>query len=137
MIEKGQIVDIKDGKAKVELIRNDMCGKCHACDTGRNNRMLIDVDVISGVEIGDKVSLEIKETSILKATMIMYGIPLLFFFIGVFVGYAISSILGVDNISQIIEAILGLLLTAISFIGIKYYSNKVIHTEYKPIIKKI
>ncbi|SNX55302.1 SoxR reducing system RseC family protein [Thermoanaerobacterium sp. RBIITD] len=136
MLEKGRIVDIKDGKAKVELIRNDMCGKCHACEIGSNNRMLIEVDINDDEKIGDSVSLEMKEASMLKATFIMYGIPLLFFFIGVFLGYAISELLNLKNISQIIEAISGILLTSISFMGIKYYSNRIINTEYKPVVKK-
>ncbi|WP_434632145.1 SoxR reducing system RseC family protein [Thermoanaerobacterium thermosaccharolyticum] len=137
MIEKGCVANIKDGKAKVELLRNDMCGKCHACDMGSNNRMMVEVDAIDELKVGDNVLLEIRETSMLKATMIMYGIPLLFFFVGVFAGYAVAHIFGIDNFSQMIEAISGLLFTAISFIGIKYYSKKVINKEYKPVIKKI
>ncbi|KAA5808279.1 SoxR reducing system RseC family protein [Thermoanaerobacterium thermosaccharolyticum] len=137
MTEKGCVVSLKDGKAKVEIIRNEMCRKCHACDMGSNNRMMIEVDAIDELKVGDNVLIEVKDISMLKATLIMYGIPLLFFFVGVFAGYAVAHIFGIDNFSQMIEAISGLLFTAISFIGIKYYSKKVINKEYKPVIKKI
>ncbi|WP_434631845.1 SoxR reducing system RseC family protein [Thermoanaerobacterium thermosaccharolyticum] len=137
MTEKGCVVSLKDGKAKVEIIRNDMCGKCHACDIGSNNRMMIEVDAIDELKVGDNVLVEVKDISMLKATSIMYGIPLLFFFVGVFAGYAIANIFMADKFFQLIEAISGVLFTVISFVGIKYYSDKGINAEYKPAIKKI
>lgn len=137
MVEKGHIVDIKDGIAKIELIRNNMCGKCHMCEIGSNNRMIIETEADNNDKIGDTVSLEMKETSMLKASLIMYGIPLLFFFAGVLLGYIISEIFSANNLAQAIEAVFGILFTAISFLGIKYYTNKIINTDYKPIVKNI
>lgn len=118
MKEIGKITDIKDKVATVMIQRSSSCGSCNACGMGKNqDEMLLTVSNDLGANPGDWVELDLQSVSVLKASAIVYLIPLLALILGVAGGYALSKQFAGD--SELYGALGGILLTILSFIGIR------------------
>lgn len=87
MGENGIVISKNKEMLNVSMNRNAACSKCKACIAGLNeNEMIITAKNMCGADIGDKVVIELKNENFIKAVLIMYGIPCVFFIIGVFIG---------------------------------------------------
>ncbi|MFU0801141.1 MAG: SoxR reducing system RseC family protein [Xylanivirga thermophila] len=118
MKELGRIVDIEGSYAIVSVKRSEACSKCGACEMGttdKETRLKIQNDLKGTV--GDMVEIELPAQQFLKASAILYLIPLVALLIGVFSGYAIGNNLGING--ELTGAILGIILTAVTYLVIK------------------
>jgi positive regulator of sigma E activity len=75
MIERGKVIEVKDGTAVVEMPRTTRCGRCCACAAGQGGRMRLEADASSEVRLGDEVDVEIP-TSMLGAIVKVFVLPL-------------------------------------------------------------
>lgn len=126
MGENGVVISVNDDLIEVKLRRNEACSKCKACIAGLNdNEMIINAKNACGANIGDKVEIELKNENFLKAVGIMYGIPCVFFVIGVFMGQLLFSELA------------GLVIGGILVFGVYFFIRKNDHLfnkdEYTPV----
>lgn len=84
-----------------------------------------------GAGLGDWVELDLEAVSLLKASAIVYLIPLIGLIIGVGLGYLLAS--KFSGNAELYGALGGILLTVLSFLGIKaldpVFSKK---GEYSP-----
>ncbi|MBL4834912.1 MAG: SoxR reducing system RseC family protein [Pseudomonas sp.] len=92
--ERGRVVSVESGAAWVETIRRSTCGSCQAragCGQALLERLgsgarrgFIRVIAAHPVEVGDEVIIGLPEDAVLKASALMYVLPLLmlFFFTG-------------------------------------------------------
>ncbi len=103
MQQTGKVVAASGGKATVRITRTDACGKCDACFRLGGNTADVDIDNPLNAQPGDTVAIELHGGSVLKASVLMYGIPL----IGLFAGLLIGSL-----VSELFAAILGVLCAA-------------------------
>jgi positive regulator of sigma E activity len=76
-------------RARVRLVAGDHCEGCPACaickpDTG--DRRLMDVTDPLGVAVGDHVRVAVPGGAVLKASFLVYGVPLLMLLLGVWLG---------------------------------------------------
>ena len=88
-IEEGIVIDSQNGKAEIALISSDNCEECDAklfCKPKGETTQILEVLDPFGVKPGDEVKISIKGGSVLKATIIMYGIPLLLLFLSILFG---------------------------------------------------
>lgn len=92
---KGLVTEERGNMIKVHIIRQEACGHCKACLSGYMEQdMDIDAKNLCDAEVGDWVELELQENAFMYAVLISYGIPLIGFFAGMFLGYfAISPLL--------------------------------------------
>ncbi|PHV70945.1 hypothetical protein CS063_07960 [Sporanaerobium hydrogeniformans] len=104
----GRVKSIEGDYAIVVIERQEMCGDCHACDMvhGSKNCILKCVNACKAEE-GDEVDLELNPTTFLKATYILYGIPLVGLLGGVGIGYLLAKGLG-DTWQELIMILTGL-----------------------------
>ncbi len=140
MIEVGKVIDIENGNAKVYIDRQAACGDCGACQIGRDNlNMIINVENRAGAKIGDFVEIQLNTENFLTASFILYGIPLLGLIFGISIGYYGFKILGYsEKTSQVIAAVLGLLLLSLSYLIIKSNEFKIKEIKkFKPLLVKI
>lgn len=86
MIQTGLVVAAGDGKATVRIVRSDACGKCNACFSFGKNEADIELDDPIGVAPGDRVRIELHGKSVFRASLLMYGIPLVALIAGVLIG---------------------------------------------------
>jgi sigma-E factor negative regulatory protein RseC len=87
MITESAVVTRCDGKlVELELQRNSTCGQCElskGCGTGALGRLLgrrskpILIETEHDLKPGDRLQLGLSESALVKASLIIYGLPLL------------------------------------------------------------
>ncbi len=87
MITESAVVLRRDGKlVELELQRNSTCGQCElskGCGTGALGRLLghrskpILIETDHDLKPGDRLQLGLSESALVKASLIIYGLPLL------------------------------------------------------------
>lgn len=100
MREKACVVDVTDDTAKVVVTRHSACSKCNRdCilgmeDSHEQDEMYVEVKSKKNVEVGDTVSIELKDSSLVLGSLMIYLIPLLFFVGGYFIGARLNWLFG-------------------------------------------
>jgi sigma-E factor negative regulatory protein RseC len=101
MQEQGIVIQSTSGRAQVRIERTESCEGCHGClyqDSG--HFMVADVVDRVGTSPGDRVRLETEAASPVKASLLLFGVPLVALFAGYAVGAALAPVLGVPQASQ-------------------------------------
>lgn len=126
------IVKSKQGNtAMVVFERQDMCGDCHACEmiSGKKDCKLTCRCEVA-CEIGDRVEVALASNQFLKATYIMYGIPLVGLIVGMLVGDKVGRVLeSSQEIGAMVGAVCGILA---GFLVIKYREKQHAYEHYLP-----
>ncbi len=87
--EEGIVVEVEDGvqrRARVMMIAGEACASCAAnviCKPEDAERRTLEVADPIGVEPGDKVVIAVTGGAVLKASFLLYGLPLVMLVIGV------------------------------------------------------
>lgn len=118
MLESGLIVEIKDKTMTVQFARSSMCEKCGACERAQE-AMLMEVERLKDAKLGDVVQVQMRETTLIGASLLAYGVPLLLLLAGLYVGYMLPAWTGLSIPADLSAAALGLLLAAASFAGLR------------------
>ena len=119
MLESGIIMQIMENTMMVEFERSEMCAKCGACQHGQKQAMLMEVQRIGDAAIGDKVQVQLPERTLIKASFIAYGIPLLMLLAGLIGGEYAAKALSLPGNADHYAALLGIGLAALSFLVIR------------------
>ena len=100
MQEKACVVDVNGDKAQVVVTRHSACSKCNEdCILGldeshEQDEIYVEVKNDKNIEVGDIVNIELKDSSLVLGSLLIYLVPLLFFVIGYFVGFNLSFLFG-------------------------------------------
>lgn len=138
MLEKAKVTAIQGNMAKIMVIRNEMCGSCQACGIGKGEEVYMDVYNNVGAKEGDYVEVEMENSDFLSASLIMYGVPLLAFFIGIIIGYLAYPIFGFGKPNEVFAAALGFAMTVVSYLLIRYFEPRIKENKrFKPVIKYV
>lgn len=117
MKEIGEITAIEGEFAVIKIQRSSYCNSCGACKLAdQGDEMILTVPNSLAGQPGDLVELGLKSTSILKASVIIYLIPLISLIVGVVCGYAIAGKLGGNP--ELYGALTGVSFTILTFVGI-------------------
>jgi sigma-E factor negative regulatory protein RseC len=89
----GIVQSIEGQYAIVEIKRQDMCGDCHACDAVHEAKECT-LKCINNVrsQVGDVVEISLDQQIFLKATFIMYGLPLAGLMGGLGIGFLAAQL---------------------------------------------
>ena len=124
MRQTGKVIETKGKKAIVRFVRSDACGHCNACFHLGSNEADIDIDNVLGAKAGDMVGIEMHGKSVLRASLILYGIPLIALLVGAYLG----SLQG-----DLYAALGGVLFAAGAFFILRALEPKFSRmTEFKP-----
>jgi len=95
IIEKGIVLSASDGTARIML---DESGKCEECSAkifckpaGSIDAKILEVEDSYGVKAGDKVDIEVIGSDIFKASVMLYGIPMIILIVGILLGMSIFN----------------------------------------------
>lgn len=89
--EKATVVSLSGNRAEVRMQRQDACSHCEmsrGCGTGAIGRLLgkrnkpVNIAVDQNLKPGDQVELGLPDEAFLKASVLIYGLPLLGLFLG-------------------------------------------------------
>ena len=115
--ERGRVVAVESDALWVETIQQSVCGSCVA-EKGCGQRLLAKFgaqpnhlrvlaaeDEAASYRVGDSITIGIPETAVVKASMLVYMLPLI---IAVFFAGSVHIVLHSDGLS-IIAGIIGLI----------------------------
>ena len=96
---EGIVVENKNKTSKVKIVRSSMCGdSCGNCNLCGKGETVVIAENSKGAEKGDRVVLEMEESSGIKACAMVYGIPLLI----VIAGIVLISIFSFDQVTGLL-----------------------------------
>ena len=137
--EEGIVVEVAGDIARVSILAKSACEKCSAsgvCHPGEQEYM--EASNPLGAKKGQKVKVVLAPQVYLKASIILYGIPMAFFVAAAIVGKNMGLRYGTESTSDLWAFIAGMISMVVSFLAIRIYNKKVEKTqEYKPIIVEI
>ncbi|NIO03347.1 MAG: hypothetical protein GTN74_01690 [Proteobacteria bacterium] len=144
MIEETGIVTglNENGFASVRVTGGEGCESCGcrgACQAlgGGNERKLTAINR-AGATVGDQVVIRIGSGSVLKASFIVYLVPILALLLGSFVGARYSSQIWATGNPETVSVLTGLFCLGASFMAIRLYSNRLSQNQkYYPTIEKV
>ncbi len=137
LVETGRVAKSAQGKALVEIVKGTACAECHvgsACDLGKSVRT-VEANDPFGVRVDQLVQVSVPNDSVLRASFVVYIIPLLALIAGTLFGEYLGGKFGVQNIFEIIG---GFTCLGLSFLFVRFYNN--IFKEQirnQPVITKI
>ena len=133
MAEIGRVIEKKENnKLLIKLERQEACAKCRACSAGMQSKeMLLVAENLCHASVGDDVEIFLEETDFMKAVLIMYGIPFLFFVGSVLITYFILDSMGIAN-TEIISFAVGIVLVAVSYLVIHHFESHFKSNNYVP-----
>ena len=121
---------LSEDRAKVQVSRSTACENCASkCMVSEKNLVVeAEVENIKGKTVGEKVMVEMELKGLLSASVIMYGIPLVMFFAGCFLGYyAIAGLIGISN--DICAFLTGCVFLAVTYYFIRFFDKKGLFKE--------
>ncbi|MFH1798912.1 MAG: SoxR reducing system RseC family protein [Candidatus Omnitrophota bacterium] len=107
MKEKGIVIKKDEKGVIVEIIHEEKCTRCCSCAVAEKRQIKVPAPAAKGIERGDKVTIEVDSSVMLKVYFLLYGLPVTIFVISLCV---IQKLAGVP----ILSFFGGLFLTGIS-----------------------
>ncbi len=137
--EEGVVAEIEDGIARVAILAKSACEQCAAsgvCHPG--DQEYLEASNPLGAKKGQKVKVVLAPQVYLKASIILYGIPMAALIAGAIIGKNISTRYVGEQNSDLWAFIAGVVCMLVSFLFIRSYNKKVEKTQkYKPVIVEI
>jgi sigma-E factor negative regulatory protein RseC len=137
--EEGIVSEVENGIAKVTILKKSACEKCTAsgvCHPGDQESM--EATNPLGAQKGQKVKVVIAPQLYLKASIILYGIPMAAFIAGAILAKKLALHLGSEANSDLWAFGAGMICLVISFFFLRAYNKKVEKSQkYKPVIVEI
>lgn len=123
MKEYGVVLNVENGNAIIGLKRNSACSSCGACELGSNHsQMELTLENTVNARPGDTVEIQLPASQFLKASAILYLIPLIGLILGIVLGYYIGLALNAN--AEIIGAVNGILFTTLAYMSIRRLEPK-------------
>lgn len=85
--EQGQVTNIVDGKLAIKVTSSGSCESCPIHGNCYSSDQLVWVPAKEGIRVNDHVRFSILNTSVLKMSTLVYGLPLVAVFAGILLGY--------------------------------------------------
>lgn len=139
--ESAVVIRYENGIAKVKCQSQSACGQCAAknsCGTsslselnGKRGEHVFTVETMMPLREGQIVEIGLEEKSMLFSALLMYIVPLAVLLLTTGLSHYISE-------NELSRALIIFLFTAISFVFIKRYTQKLgRQTEFQPILLRV
>jgi sigma-E factor negative regulatory protein RseC len=128
------------GTAWVKTTRSSACASCSskdACQGGSGGKEM-EVEAINTADarVGDRIVLNIRTASLLKATFMLYVFPILAMIAGAVLGQAVAVMRGANPSG--LSALFGFLFFGLAFVAIRIVGRRLsTNASYQPEIIKI
>lgn len=138
----GVVVEEKGERAVVEITRQSACKSCqHSCGLAGEKHEIdeieVEVDNPIGARAGDRVTLEMKDSQVIFASLTIYLIPPIFMILGYFLSVRVSEFL-VGQEGELIGILGASIMFLLSFFGLRQLDNRLSRkTDFDPTIVEI
>lgn len=124
MIRQGEVTEKNGELLAVVFERPQACKQCNGCMNHQCTRL----EIAGDAEIGDVVEVELPDKSVVKASALMYLIPLAGLILGIALGTLLHAPLGIGIDKDLFCAGCGILVLAIGLFAVygvdKWLRNK-------------
>ena len=138
--EEGIVMEVRDGMAKVSILAKSACEKCASagvCHPGGEDSYMEASNPL-GAKEGQKVMVVVAPQLFLKASIILYGIPMAVFVAAAIAGKNLGIRFAGEAQSDLWAFLSGTAFMLVSFFFIRRYNKHVEKTqEYRPVITQI
>jgi len=139
MIEDiGRVVKIADDQSYVEVERSSACAQCglqEAEELATGGKVVFEAYNMAGAAVGNRVRVQVRTGAYTKASLYIYGIPVLFLVIGAIAGaYAAKLFKQSSDTMSGLFAMVGLVIGFIVLFLLRKGSNK---AEYMPVVVEV
>jgi len=138
--EEGIVMETHDDMAKVSVLSKSACEKCASASVCHpdGEDSLMEASNPLGAKKGQRVKVVLAPQMYLKASIILYGIPMAVFIAAAIIAKNLAIRMGTEADSDLWAFIAGAFGLLVSFFFIRGYNKKVERTkEYKPVIVEI
>ena len=138
--EEGIVMEVRDGSAKVSILAKSACEKCASAGVchPEGDDSYMEANNPLGAKKGQKVKVVLAPQVFLKASIILYGIPMAVFVAAAIIGKNAGLKYDGEANSDLWAFLAGMTFMLVSFFFIRRYNKKVEKTqEYKPVIIEI
>jgi sigma-E factor negative regulatory protein RseC len=139
--EEGVVVEIVGKNAKVAILKKSACESCAAagvCHPQDADRSLMEAANPMNAIKGQRVKVVLGPQMYLKASIILYGIPMIALVGGAIFAKNMAMQYGGQENSDLWAFVAGMVCMIVSFMFIRLYNKKVESTQkYKPVIVEI
>lgn len=139
--EEGVVVEAEGASAKVALLKKSACEQCAAagvCHPTDADQSFMEASNPLGAKKGQRVKVVVAPQVYLKASLILYGLPMAVFVTAAIIAKKTALAWGSAANSDLWAFFAGMSGLLLSFFFIKRYNTKVEKTqEYKPVIVQI
>ncbi len=122
------MTQVSDEGAVVELTRGPGCDNCGMCSPERDGKQLLETDNLVTVKPGDKVIVEVAPGTVIKASFIIYMVPLGCLLGGIVFGEWLSRMLAVPEKGDLLGLICGMAALTASLLLLKLYDRRLART---------
>jgi sigma-E factor negative regulatory protein RseC len=133
MRETGEVVGADGAMLTVRMKRSAACSRCGACAFGESGDLTVSVRNGCGAKEHDRVVVELRSESFVKAALIMYGLPLIGLVSGIAAGSFIFERIGLGKYSDPAGFVLGFALIAAIHFLIKKHEPSFRKKDYSPV----
>ena len=138
MIEDiGKVVRVEGANAVVEVERTAACAKCglkEIEELASGKPVFIALNAAKA-GVGEMVKVRVQSVAYLKASVFIYGIPILFLIVGALLGFYIAEKFGES--SDTISALFGMAGLTIGIIMLFLFRRRGTKKEYIPVIVEV
>ncbi|MGL4307539.1 SoxR reducing system RseC family protein [Cetobacterium sp. SF1] len=117
MKKTGVVKNISNNWVIISIFKESACAHCSNCSESKKIDTEIKIKNNEDLSIGDVVTFEMEDNIVLQAALIVYIVPIIFFFLGYFIG---SKVLHLKESFCILASFISLIL---SFVGINIYDR--------------
>lgn len=128
IVEEGIVLKAVNGEIDIEIISSGECEHCSAkliCKPKDDKSNVLHLKDSIQVKPGDKVKIAMKGSVLFKASLLLYGVPLMLLVAGIFLGMRIFK---QDSFNELFSFIFSLSLIAIYFLLLFFvpsFKNKI------------
>lgn len=137
--EEGTVVEADGDVAKVAVLKKSACESCAAagvCHPG--DQEYLEASNPLGAKKGQKVKVVLAPQIYLKASLVLYGLPVTALIAGAIIAKNIAMQHGAEQGSDLWAFAGGMVCMLASFVFVRLYNRKVERTkEYQPVIVEI
>ncbi len=110
---KAKVLAYENGKAYLETLPEGQCVGCKGCSQAESKELVLKT---SPVKAGSQVWISMEKSDVTRAALLGYGLPLVLFMLGLFLGIEIFKESRYDSMSELIGLGIGLVLMLTTYL---------------------
>jgi sigma-E factor negative regulatory protein RseC len=139
MEQFGEVVSVDGDAAKVRVRRQDVCSKCGGCGvavSGPGDNFIDARNVVNAV-VGQTVKVTSDTGQVLKASFVVYIVPIVALLIGILLGQQIGRVLGLFAREELVGLFVGIIFLLLSYMVVRGYDRSMTIERMKATVVEI